>query len=129
MPSRTPLQPDRAPDPPGLPADYPEFLRNLKARIAGARTRAALAVNSELIRLYWEIGHEILVREGREGWGAKVIERLAGDLRREFPDMAGLSRRNLRYMRAFAQAWPAADSSSIVQQPAAQLPWGHYADV
>jgi predicted nuclease of restriction endonuclease-like (RecB) superfamily len=97
----------------------------IKARIGAARTRAALTVNSELIRLYWEIGPEILDREHREGWGAKVINRLATDLRREFPDMTGLSLRNLRYMRAFARAWPAESPSSIVQQPAAQLPWAH----
>jgi len=78
-----------------LPADYPQFLAEIKARIAGARTRAVLAVNSELIRLYWEIGHEILEREQREGWGAKVIDRLAADLRRELPDMRGFSRSNL----------------------------------
>jgi predicted nuclease of restriction endonuclease-like (RecB) superfamily len=108
-----------------LPADYPRFLAEIKARIADARTRATLAVNSELIRLYWEIGHEILDREQREGWGAKVVNRLAADLRREFPDMTGLSLRNLRYMRAFARAWPAESPSSIVQQAAAQLPWAH----
>lgn len=112
-----------------FPADYPQFLTDVKARIAAARTRAALAVNSELIKLYWEIGREILDREQREGWGAKVINRLAADLRREFPDMTGLSLRNLRYMRAFARAWPGESPSSIVQQPVAQLPWGHYADL
>lgn len=108
-----------------LPADYPQFLAEVKARIAAARTRAVLGVNSELVKLYWEIGHEILDREQREGWGAKVIDRLAADLRREFPDMTGLSLRNLRYMRAFARAWPAEESSAIVQQVVAQLPWGH----
>jgi predicted nuclease of restriction endonuclease-like (RecB) superfamily len=114
-----------APPAPQVPADYPPFLAELKARIDAARIRAALAINTELIKLYWEIGHDILLREGREGWGAKVIDRLAADLRREFPDMTGLSSRNLRYMRAFAQAWPAEDPSSFLQQPAAQLPWGH----
>jgi len=108
-----------------LPTDFPKFLGELKTRIAAARTRAALAVNGELIKLYWEIGHEILDREQHESWGAKVIDRLATDLRREFPDMTGLSLRNLRYMRAFARAWPAEDRSAIVQQPVAQLPWGH----
>jgi predicted nuclease of restriction endonuclease-like (RecB) superfamily len=108
-----------------LPADYPQFLAEVKAWIAAARTRAVLAVNSELIQLYWEIGHEILEREQREGWGAKVIDRLAADLRREFPEMTGLSLRNLKYMRAFALAWPVESPSSIVQQPAAQLPWAH----
>ena len=90
-----------------LPVGYHAFLAEVKARIVGARTRALLAVNSELIQLYWEIGHEILAREQREGWGAKVIDHLAADLRREFSDMTGLSPRNLKYMRAFAQAWPA----------------------
>jgi predicted nuclease of restriction endonuclease-like (RecB) superfamily len=108
-----------------LPAAYPQFLAEIKARIAAARTRAVLAVNSELIQLYWEIGHEILERQGREGWGAKIIDRLASDLRREFPDMTGLSRSNLKYMRAFAEAWPPEeDGRAIGQQPVGQLPWG-----
>ncbi len=109
-----------------LPADYPQFLAEIKARIAAARTRATLAVNSELISLYWEIGHEILDREQREGWGAKVINRLAADLRRELPDMTGFSRSNLHYMRSFAAAWPRGeDSNEIVPQAVGQLPWGH----
>ena len=108
-----------------LPADYPQFLAEIKARIGAARTRAMLAVNGELIRLYWEIGHEILEREQREGWGARVINRLAADLRREFPGITGFSRSNLKYMRAFAEAWPAEEGDdSIGQQPVGQLPWG-----
>jgi len=104
------------------PADYPLFLAELKARIAAARTRAALAVNSELIKLYWEIGHNILERERQEGWGAKVIDRLSADLRRDFPEMRGLSRSNLHYMRLLAAAWP---DEEIVPQAVGQLPWGH----
>ena len=108
-----------------LPVGYHAFLAEVKARIVGARTRALLAVNSELIQLYWEIGHEILERQGREGWGAKIIDRLASDLRREFPDMTGLSRSNLKYMRAFAEAWPPEeDGRAIGQRPVGQLPWG-----
>ena len=108
-----------------LPADYPAFLAEVKARIAAARTRAVLAVNSELIRLYWEIGHEILEREQRAGWGGGVINRLASDLRREFPGITGFSRSNLHYMRSFAEAWPLeGGSEEIVQQPVGQLPWG-----
>ena len=106
------------------PVGYGQLLSDIKARIHGARVRAALAVNRELIQLYWEIGTEIVAREDREGWGAKVIDRLAADLRREFPDMTGLGRANLFYMRAFANAWPAA-GEPIVQQPVGQLPWGH----
>lgn len=70
--------------------------------------------------LYWQIGRDILDRQGREGWGARVIERLAQDLRKTFPDMKGFSPRNLKYMRAFAEAWP---DESMVQGVLAQLPW------
>src|SRR5690606_1362100 len=86
------------------------------------RQRAALAANAELIRLYWQIGRDILERQARQGWGSKVIERLARDLRLAFPEMKGFSVRNLMYMRAFGEAWPDAE---IVQQTAAQLPWFH----
>lgn len=72
--------------------------------------------------LYWQIGRDILARQASQGWGAKVIERLAHDLRTAFPEMKGFSRANLMYMRAFAEAWPDAE---IVQQAVGQLPWGH----
>jgi predicted nuclease of restriction endonuclease-like (RecB) superfamily len=101
---------------------YRDLLANLKNQIRTARVRAGLAVNRELVWLYWRIGKDILTRQRQEGWGAGVIERLAADLRAEFPDMQGLSPRNLKYMRAFADAWP---DSPIVQQLVAQLPWGH----
>jgi len=105
-----------------LPAGYVELLEDLKRRIREARVRAALSVNRELVLLYWHIGREILKRQKQEGWGAKVIDRLARDLRREFPDMKGLSRANLFYMRAFAEAYP---DEQFVQQLAGQLPWWH----
>ena len=104
------------------PRGYAELLENLKSRIRSARIQAALSVNRELILLYWDIGRTILEREQREGWGSKVVERLARDLRREFPDMKGLSRPNLFYMRAFAEAYP---DHEFVQQVAGQLPWFH----
>lgn len=104
------------------PQTYPELLATLKARIRDARLRAAVSVNRELILLYWEIGHDILLRQAAEGWGTSVIDRLARDLRRDFPEMTGLSPRNLKYMRAFAEAWP---DPAMVQQLVAQLPWGH----
>jgi predicted nuclease of restriction endonuclease-like (RecB) superfamily len=109
-----------------VPADYPQFLDEVKARVASARAQAALAVSAAVLGAYWEIGSGILARERGQGWGAKVIERLAADLRREFPDMKGLSPRNLRYMRDFARAWPAASVGEMLQQPAARLPWGHH---
>jgi hypothetical protein len=73
-----------------------------------------------LIRLYWEIGHEILERQDREGWGAGVTKHLSVDLRREFANMKGLSETNLRHMRAFAQAWP---DWEICSQAVSKLPW------
>ena len=111
---------DSAPPPP--PDDYLPLLASLKERIRAARLRAAVAVNQELILLYWSIGRDILARMSAEGWGAKVVQRLARDLRRDFPDMTGLSSRNLTYMRSFAEAYP---DRWVVQQVVAQLPWGH----
>jgi len=104
------------------PAGYADWLADLKGRIHSAQQRATLAVNRELVLLYWQIGRDILQRQAAQGWGAKVIERLAQDLRVAFPEMKGFSRANLMYMRAFAQAWPDAE---IVQQAVGQLPWGH----
>ncbi|MBD2231478.1 PDDEXK nuclease domain-containing protein [Phormidium tenue] len=103
-------------------ANYSAFLNGLKTRIRSAQVKAALAVNQELISLYWQIGRDILTRQQTEGWGAKVIERLARDLKREFPDMRGFSRSNLLYMRAFAEAYP---EEAFVQQAAGQMPWFH----
>ena len=104
------------------PSGYADWLADLKGRIHTAQQRATLAVNRELVLLYWQIGRDILQRQAAQGWGAKVIERLAQDLRVAFPEMKGFSRANLMYMRAFAQAWPDAE---IVQQAVGQLPWGH----
>jgi predicted nuclease of restriction endonuclease-like (RecB) superfamily len=105
-----------------IPEGYDEFLRGLKERIRTAQVRAALAVNRELVLLYWRSGQDILERQRQSGWGSKVIDRLAADLRSAFPEMSGFSPRNLKYMRAFAEAWPDED---FVQQVAAQLPWFH----
>ena len=88
------------------PEGYEAFLGELKERIRTAQLRAALAVNRELVLLYWQIGRDILARQEEHGWGAKVIDRLAQDLRRAFPGVEGFSPRNLKYMRAFAEAWP-----------------------
>src|SRR4029078_3950254 len=79
-------------------------------------------VNRELGPPYWGIARQILERQGREGWGAKVIDRLASDLRKAFPEMTGFSRRNLQGMRAFAEQFP---DNQFVQQAVAQIPWGH----
>lgn len=104
-----------------IPASYGEILTELKQRVRVAQLRAQRRVNTELIGLYWSIGNTILQQQAAEGWGTKIVERLSNDLRREFPEMTGLSRSNLMYMRSFATAWPA----EVVQQPAGQLPWAH----
>jgi predicted nuclease of restriction endonuclease-like (RecB) superfamily len=102
--------------------DYNSFLHALKERIQSAQVRAVLAVNRELVILYWQIGHDILVEQRRLGWGAKVIDQLAADLRQAFPGTKGFSPRNLKYMRAFAEAWP---DQEFVQESLAQIPWYH----
>jgi predicted nuclease of restriction endonuclease-like (RecB) superfamily len=104
----------------GLPLDYAGLLKDLKQRIASERIRVVLAANSAMVLLYWDIGRSILQRQAEQGWGAKVIDRLSADLREAFPDMRGLSPRNLKYMRAFASVWA---DRSIVQRVIAQIPW------
>jgi predicted nuclease of restriction endonuclease-like (RecB) superfamily len=101
---------------------YDRFVAGIKERIRTAQIKAALAANAELVLHYWEIGRDILATQKQEGWGTKVIDRLAADLQRAFPKLAGYSARNLKYMRAFAEAWP---DRAIVQQLAAQIPWWH----
>ena len=105
-----------------LPAGYPGLLEDIKARVRSSRVKAALAANSELVLLYWHIGRAILERQQEEGWGAKVIDHLSRDLRREFPDMRGFSPRNLKYMRSLAQAYT---DGRIVQEALAQITWYH----
>lgn len=85
-------------------ADYTNWRAGLKARVQQARQRAALSVNRELVTLYWQIGKDILTRQAEMGWGSRVVDRIARDLRAAFPDMKGFSPRNLKYMRALAQA-------------------------
>ncbi|PJI86652.1 PDDEXK nuclease domain-containing protein [Luteimicrobium subarcticum] len=104
-----------------VPEGYGEWLADLKTRVRAAQQRAALAVNTEQMSLYWEVGRAIDARVSQDRWGAKVIQRLAHDLRTSFPDMRGFSFTNLRYMRSFAQAWPDEDLPTAV----GRLPWGH----
>jgi predicted nuclease of restriction endonuclease-like (RecB) superfamily len=105
-----------------LPADYGNLVEELKHRVRASRRRAQRTVNTELIELYWSIGQAIRQASARHGWGGRVIRRLGEDLRAEFPEMRGLSARNLQYMATFAGAW---STGPIAQQPVAQLPWGH----
>ena len=104
-----------------MPSGYGDALGELKTRIQQARLRTVMAANAAMLQLYWDMGRTILARQEHEGWGAKVINRLSADLRDAFPDMSGLSPRNLRYMRDFASAWP---DPEIVQRLLPNLPWG-----
>jgi len=117
--ARLPAAPAKA----DLPRDYPDALGAITRRIHEERLRVVLAANSAMVLLYWDIGGMILERQDRAGWGAKVIDRLAADLREAFPEMRGFSPRNLKYMRAFAAAWP---ERAIVQEALAQIPWYHH---
>jgi predicted nuclease of restriction endonuclease-like (RecB) superfamily len=101
---------------------YQQWLKTLKEQIQQTQFRTAQRVNNELVLLYWQIGKSILEKQETLGWGAKVVEQLAKDLRKAFPEMKGFSPRNLKYMRAFAEAYP---DNAIVQQVAAQIPWFH----
>lgn len=109
-----------------LPPDFPVVFADLKARVRAARHRAHRAANTEMLTLYWQIGDAIRTRQAAEGWGGKVIDRLAADLRAEFPAMTGLSRANLYSMRAFADAWPA---EAIIQRAVGRLGWGQVVDL
>jgi predicted nuclease of restriction endonuclease-like (RecB) superfamily len=104
-------------------AGYDEFLRDMKSRIMSAQLKAAVSVNRELIALYEDIGKELVERQEKSGWGDSVVEQLAQDLRREFPDLKGFSRSNIFYMRQFYLAWR--EAGEFVQQLVGQIPWGH----
>jgi predicted nuclease of restriction endonuclease-like (RecB) superfamily len=116
---------DRTTDPSSRlerPPNYDAFLADIKERVRSARLRAVGAANRELLRGYWEIGDEILRRQREEGWGAKVIDRLAKDLKVAFPDVKGFSRTSLHYMRQFALEWP----EGIVQGGLDKISWYHH---
>ena len=125
--------------PSDLPEGYGAFVEALKARIRDAQLKAALAVNRELLTLYWNVGQAIVERQESDGWGGRVLERLADDLQQAFPGVAGFSRSNVYRMRAFYLAHPSKNEGSevvpqLVGQMAralpiavADLPWGHHA--
>jgi len=99
---------------------YLNFIEEVKKEIQKQRISVVLNANSSMICLYWNIGNAILRKQKEEGWGAKVIDRMAKDLKDAFPEMSGFSPRNIKYMRKFSECWPDFD---IVQQVVAQIPW------
>ncbi len=130
-----------------LPAVYGPLLAEIKTRVRYAQSRAVLAVNAELIRLYWDIGGLIHQRQQQEGWGSGVIPRLARDLHNELPEEKGFSERNIKRMLAFYREYsylnfvpqPVAQTESAVKVPQSAalfstdllmaLPWGHHAEL
>lgn len=117
MPSNT-IEKDQA-----IPLkDYKAFFKEIKERILTSQVKAALAINHELINLYWDIGSKIHLKQKEEGWGAKTVENLANDLKSTFPEMKGFSLTNIKYMVQFAKEYP---DFAIGQQVVAQIPWGH----
>ena len=105
-----------------IPPDYQEFLEDIKKRIRDAQLRASSSVNSELVLLYWSIGKSILEKQSENGWGGKIIDKMAKDLGGNFPGVSGFSIRNLKYMRKFAEVYP---DTQFVQALLAQIPWWH----
>lgn len=105
-----------------MPADYVDWLTEIKTRIRSERLRVVLASNAAMVLLYWDIGRSILAKQAEQGYGTRVIDRLAIDLREAFPEMKGFSPRNLKYMRAFAAAWA---DQEVVQEALAQVTWYH----
>src|SRR5690348_8647337 len=119
----------------GLPPGYAELLDDLKGRVRTAQLKAAVAVNRELVQLYWDIGRLIVERQEREGWGKAIVDRLAGDVQNAFPGLQGFSPRNVWRMRALYLAYtkevtilpqPAAElAGSNLPQAVAEIPWFH----
>ena len=108
------------------PAEYTRFITSLKAKIRSAQIKAAVAVNSELIQLYWEIGKEIFEKQEREGWGSNILEKAAKEVQNEFPGVEGFSRRNLFRMKAFYQAYAKVPQAvaQLSDLPIFSIPWG-----
>ncbi|NGX53476.1 MAG: hypothetical protein K1000chlam4_00188 [Chlamydiae bacterium] len=104
------------------PKEYKSFLKEIKERILSSQVKAAVAVNRELITLYWEIGTALHKKQQKEGWGSKTVEKLANDLKSSFPNMKGFSTRNIRFMVQFAREF---NEYEIVKQLVSQIPWGH----
>lgn len=117
-----------------LDNNYKNWLVNLKSTIQKSQIKAAIAVNTELINLYWELGKQIVCKQEVASWGTSFIEQLSTDLKREFPDMKGLSYDNLRYMKSFylfyslksEQVVPIIKNNENVLNKLGKIPWGHH---
>jgi predicted nuclease of restriction endonuclease-like (RecB) superfamily len=104
-------------------AGYRELIERLERRVRESQARAARALNSELVMLYWSIGRDILEQQQKAGWGDDIVGRIAADLRTATGSARGFSRRNVFYMRRFAAAWPEPEK---VQTLSALIGWSHH---
>ena len=120
-------------------ADYREWIGDLKARFRSVQLKAAVAVNSELLAFYWELGSDIVAKQNTRAWGSGFIKQLSHDLMAEFPAVKGFGLANVKYIRQWVEFW---SDQAIGQQPVGQLanqpvsqlpplpalltiPWGH----
>ena len=115
-----------------VPVGYTALLDDLKRRVRTAQLKAAVAVNTELIRLYWDLGRAIVERQTREKWGKSVVDRLAKDLQLAFPGQSGFSPQNVWKMRQFFVAY--ANLSQAVREiepprDVLAIPWGHNMEI
>jgi predicted nuclease of restriction endonuclease-like (RecB) superfamily len=109
-----------------LDSNYKELLKEIKEKIRNSQIRASLAVNSELIQLYWHIGSRIIEKQKESQWGDQVLETLAHDLYNEFPKMRGFSTTNLKRMKQFYLTYHGVEiGAQLVPQLIFQIPWGH----
>ncbi|MBQ6449495.1 DUF1016 family protein [bacterium] len=103
-----------------MPSGYEHFIQEIISDIKQQKVKTFLNANTDMICLYWRIGKRVLEKQNKEGWGAKVIDRMAVDLKEQFPNSHGFSPRNIKYMRKFAQTYP---DIKFVQRVVAQIPW------
>ncbi len=104
-------------------ADYRQALASIKQRIQTSQTRAVLAVNAELLNLYWDIGRQLDAWQRERAWGSAVVEQMALDLQDSYPGVKGFSRTSLFAMRQFYAFF--SPQFEVVPQPVGQMPWGH----
>ena len=110
-----------------IASGYKSFLEQLKVKVKQSQLKASIAVNSELIKLYWDIGKSIVEKQEEEGWKAQIIEKLCKDLQNAFPGLEGFSRANIFNMRSFYLAYPKVQQGVgfLNKLPVIKIPWGH----
>jgi hypothetical protein len=110
-----------------VPIGCAELLKSIKEDVGSSQIRAAISVNSELLKLYCTVGERIVQKQKQEGWGAGIVERLSKDLRSEFPGIAGFSASNIKYMRAFYLAYSNGHQAAgeLADLPVFSIPWFH----